>query len=533
METKVNLQSQQMNQFKAPTMKFAFKQVFKNWFFIYFSFVNLFLPFYATIISSLLAPHATLNITAIGLTTSFFGIFNQLLLLLCVSLFFVFNKNIRDNKYKEVDKHTISLIMLIYGCCSTVLFIATSLLYINFSTLYVGYREAFYYAWQFVLLVSPTFIINSFSYILIIYKMNTEKWKSIVLFSVYFVLNLCLIPLLYLTPNWGLKHQTLGIGMGMLISSMLTLIIGIIMYLKTINFSNELKPRFYKESFKLFFKKTSNFVFNFILSTIMKGFLLMMIGLGMKSYDSTTFTSMMMSKIIWYHSLYFCGFFADGLLYSIEFSKLNYYVREKQNNRPSIKIWITFVGLCAGGTLIVCALFNVAATHGLSYLYAQNQVANIGDPNYPEFLTHPKFETIRNFLWATGGVQQIAIKNEVVKTGCYALMYLTIYHVFISSTKLMSLKPIQLDQKFNWKGLLSNFGTLAVVMAFIAIMGCAFNDGSKFAGYLKAFNGLDAFSFSLMLVAIILAIVTFTGFGLGMVKAKKMMAEKQREMIRQ
>ena len=67
--------------------KEVFRKVFKNWFFIYFSFVNLFLPFYTTIISSLLPPHATLNITATGLTTSFIGIFNQLLFLICISLF--------------------------------------------------------------------------------------------------------------------------------------------------------------------------------------------------------------------------------------------------------------------------------------------------------------------------------------------------------------------------------------------------------------------------------------------------------------
>ena len=350
-------------------------------------------------------------------------------------------------------------------------------------------------------------------YSIVAAKLESKQWMSILLYTILFVLNLCSIPLFYLTIQWESNFQLIGIGLGMLVSSLLTLLIAFLLNYKTINFRNEFKPTFVKNTFKFFFLKTSNFVFNFILSTVMKCFLLMILGLALKSYDKSTFTSLMMSKIIWYHSLYFCGFFADGLLYTIEYTKIQNFINKNGTHKQSLSLWLIFTFIAAIGTLLVCVVFNFIATNGLSYLYFQNQLEAIG--NVPsDLISKPNQYVISNFLWSTSNVNIQLITGEM--TPCFALMYLTIYHVFINSTKIISLKPIKVNQKFNWKTLISNIVLLIVVMAFISIMGCAFND-VKFAGYLNAFNGLDGFSFSLMLVAIILTAMT----SLSLIKIKK------------
>ncbi len=74
---------------KNVTIGQALKSIFKNYIFIVFSFVNMFIPLYATIISALIGPHGSLNVTVVGLTTSFISIFNQFLFLVALTMIFV------------------------------------------------------------------------------------------------------------------------------------------------------------------------------------------------------------------------------------------------------------------------------------------------------------------------------------------------------------------------------------------------------------------------------------------------------------
>ncbi len=122
----------------------AIKSIFKNYIFILFSFVNMFIPLYATIISSLIGPHGSLNVTVVGLTTSFISIFNQFLFLVALTMIFVLHRDTMfDHKNRAVDRRTVAMIMLIYSLFTMVLFIGSSLLYIKYSTLYQGFSESF------------------------------------------------------------------------------------------------------------------------------------------------------------------------------------------------------------------------------------------------------------------------------------------------------------------------------------------------------------------------------------------------------
>lgn len=99
-------------------------------------------------------------------------------------------------------------------------------------------------------------------------------------------------------------------------------------------------------------------------------------------------------------------------------------------------------------------------------------------------------------------------------SSAFCIMYTTIYHVFINVTKIISVPDIELEQKFSWKKIISNFIVIAFVMIFVVIFSIVPNSYS----FNDVFPCLDSFSFSLMIVAILLFILTFLGF----IKQQKM-----------
>ncbi len=306
----------------------AIKSIFKNYIFILFSFVNMFIPLYATIISSLIGPHGSLNVTVVGLTTSFISIFNQFLFLVALTMIFVLHRDTMfDHKNRTIDKHTVAMIMLIYSMGAMVLFIGSSLLYIKYSTLYQGFSESFNWTLQFVLLIAPTFIINGFIYLNIIYKLETAKWKSVTCYIIFFVLHLCLLPLFYIAIPWGKDVQLCGLGLGFLLASIFSLLI-----IYIFNYGRSWKKDFrvnWKE-LRWFISRSANFVWDFLLAVVMKGFLVMIIGVSLKLASKPTFPSLMVAKILWYNSLFFCGFFGDGLFYAIEYTKMRMIAKDEE-----------------------------------------------------------------------------------------------------------------------------------------------------------------------------------------------------------
>ena len=76
-----------LNRLESFNFKLGIKEIFSNYIFILFSFINLFLPFYATIIAASFGNNGIYNLVSVGLTTSFITIFNQFLFLIAISIF--------------------------------------------------------------------------------------------------------------------------------------------------------------------------------------------------------------------------------------------------------------------------------------------------------------------------------------------------------------------------------------------------------------------------------------------------------------
>ncbi len=492
-----------------PTIKGALKSIFKNYLFILFSFANMFIPLYATIISALVGPHGSLNVTVVGLATSFISIFNQFLFLMALTMIFVLHRQQMFNaKERSIDKHTVSMIMFIYSMITMLLFVGSALLYIRYSTLYQGFSESFSWALQFVLLLAPTFIINGFIYLNVIYKLEINKTKSICCYLSFFILHLIMLPLFYLAIPWGDDYQLCGLGIGFLVASLLSmLMVGLI------NFQRGWMIGGFKVDWvtlRQFISKSGNFVWDFLLAVVMKGFLVMIIGVSLKLASKPTFPSLMVAKILWYNSLFFCGFFGDGLFYAIEYAKMEVIATNKMY-QSNVKVSVILGAITFLVTLIICVIFDFSAM-ALSDLYVAHETQPIEG-------MMPYANQVQDYLYCS--TKRVLSPLTGNYTTTFAFGYLTIYHCVMNSFKIISVNETKINQSFSWIKVIVKFIMLTAVMAFISVLGVAFNDGSKFGGYLDTFNGLDSFSFALMLIAFMMFIPAVINLSLKLLKQPK------------
>lgn len=492
---------------KKITTRFIYKSIFSNSVFIFFSFINLFLPFFSTIISSLNTPNGAIDVIGVGLSVSFITIFNQFLFLIALCMEFIFKRQHEFNLNNKKDWSIAANIMLLTSFVSILLFIGLSFIYINFSGIYQNIHLSINKGYEYISIVACSLIFNGFIYLNVMMKYQSKKWYVWILLSLLLICNLFFIPIFGLLINWPDNLSTFGVGLGIFVSSFIIFLIIFISEIK----NKTIFLSFNWERTKLFLIKIKNFSINFLLSTFMKSILIMAIAISLGLAQKDTPPALMITKIIWYNSLFFCGFFADGLLYAVEYTRLQKY--PNKNNIVDMKSWNILILLAAIVTLIICVVFNFAAME-LANLYVKNQINDIQNPVgtiWP--YGNLSSEEVKKYLWSPDGVYNFKLINidngsiVIEKSKSFALMYTTIYHVLINSTKIMSFREIEYNQKFNWKKLISNFIVISFVMIFVVVFSVVPNTHE----FIKLFPGIDAFSFALMIVSILLFLLTLLG----------------------
>lgn len=507
MKTSLNYKFNRINQFE---FKLALKSVFSNYIFILFSFINLFLPLYSTVIASIYGDNGIYNLVSVGLATSFITIFNQFLFLIALSIIFIYNNKTKFLNNNDT-RYMANILILILGLICVILFLISSYVYIKFSTSYINFQPSSTYGLKFILTISPSLIFNGFVYYFIMDKYDQSKKTLAILFLlIFFILNLILIPIFYMFLPFNTQNYIMGIGIGFSLSSLVTFLITIGY---EIIIDKEFKIfKFSLSEFVYFNHRIMNFATNFLLTTFMKIFLIMAISLALGLNQKDTPPELMIAKIVWYNSLFFCGFFADGLLYSIEYTRLMNRNKLSAQN-VNMKIWWTLIGIGFLGTLIVCLLFNFIMMDKITSLYTSHQSPEITNPlpNWPYNLNG---SAINNYLWSPNGSYNFKLINIIngnivyEKSAHFAILYTTVYHLLINTTKIMSIKKLVIGAKFNIKNLVINFIMVSLIMSFIVVFSVV-PDSNTFN---KIFGGIDAFSFSLMIVSIIMFTMTFLGF---------------------
>lgn len=484
------------------------KTIFSNSIFIYFSFINCFIPFFATMMAALNKPNGALDVIGIGLSVSFITIFNQFLFLTALCVNFVFRQQQQLDLFNKQHRQSVVSIMIISSIISIILFICLSFLYINFSGIYQNIDDSIHKGYKYIAIVSISLIFNSLIYMNIMIKYQEKKWYGWVLLTCMLCTNLIMIPILGVVIKWENYLSTFGIGLGITVSSLISFLITIIPNIKKGHYWFKINWK----DIKFFIIKTKNFGINFLLSTIMKSILIMAVALSLGLAQKDTPPALMIVKIIWYNSLFFCGFFADGLFYAVEYSRLKKY---PETQYPiCMNTWNCLILIASLTTLLICVAFNFSAMQ-LAKLYVGNQLIDIVNPVgsiWPYGNLSPI--EIQKYLWSPEGVYNFKLISvntngiTIEQSKAFSLLYTTIYHVLINSTKMMSFTDVKYNQKFNFKKLISNFIVISLVMIFVVV----FSVVPTSIGYIKAFPGIDGFSCGLMIVSIILFILTILGY---------------------
>lgn len=488
--------------------KFSLKNIWKNNFFVLFAFTNLFIPIFLTMMSALGDyNNAEFNIVNVGLTTSFLTIFNQMMINFSIgALFLIFLKyEKRKLKDAEESQSTAFFIALIFSLIVFILFIATSTLYVVFSEVYKNFHTYLIVGLRFILMSAPSLLFNMFQYILLMLILKRNGNRHGVFFNILFTfITFIVVAIISVAIPWENEYETFSIGLGLTLSSIINLIIIVVYsYLTKL-----IKISVYKIHFsvvKEIGKKLTNYSVGFILATIMKSFLVFGIALGTSTYNRDTNVSQMISKIIWYHSLYFIGFLGDGIVMTIDYLK----IRNFKTRTFDEKFWKKLIIFTIGGTFLIAIMFGFILKP-LSNLYSLNTGHGIDSIS------------IMNNLWQPFGLQGVIVDpsgNILIKNvRVFAYMYICIYHLFLSGSKIAGLKQFQFSHysKFDWKGFTSSFIMLSAVMITISLFGIL---PAKLGNVQMQtlFPSLDSFSFALMLIVALLFGMSL----LGVIKSKK------------
>lgn len=178
-----------------------------------------------------------------------------------------------------------------------------------------------------------------------------KKWYVIFLLFLLFILNLIFIPIIGVLINWNNDLTTFGIGFGILLSSMICFIVILLVNIK----HRYLTLRWNSQNIRFFLYKIKNFLLNFLLSILMKSILIMIIALSMGLSQKDTPPALMVAKIIWYNSLFFLLVFADGLLYTIEYTRISKY--PNSDYIIDTTSWNILIILTTVITAIICIIF--------------------------------------------------------------------------------------------------------------------------------------------------------------------------------
>ena len=156
--------------------RFVFKSIFSNSIFIFFSFVNLFIPFFATMMAALNKPNGAIDVIGVGLSVSFITIFNQFLFLISLCIEFVFKRQQYFDLHDKKHRHVAANIMFMSTIVSIILFIGLSFLYIQFSGIYQNIDDSILKGFKYVSIVSISLIFNGFIYFNIMIDYQEKKY---------------------------------------------------------------------------------------------------------------------------------------------------------------------------------------------------------------------------------------------------------------------------------------------------------------------------------------------------------------------
>lgn len=485
--------------------KIALKLFFSNQFSIIYTLTNFFLPFFLCLIGSCIKPNGVLIVIVIGLTSSFYTIFNQLAMVLSQILSRRVIKEFRNPLFPAHDLSSrfrgalinVSLIVgVIYGLIMAGLFMLSAGLYTHYISIYKNLQPAGDYAWILVASLLPTiFLVYINDILLVEIYLNYGNVRSVIVLLSQYFLRLVLVTLFSLNTNIGI----LGIGLGMMGSSLFDLFVDILMISNKANIF-KVDKLILKINLREDLMMSWIYILRFLFGYIAKSIMVLITGIATSAANKDIYATMIIARIIWYNILFSGGWFADACVLQTALYKLMYWHdRIFPLNYASLMKF----------NLVLGTFLEFFTLMGFGFLVPD--IAQVYIQNLPIDLNGNVSESFQLVTkWSINSMMNIPLTDagnyiaSYVQGGSYTMIYLGAFVWLYAMGKLGTLTPYTIAHPRKTDIYVSYISSPLAVITIITSLMLTKGITTGFWSYLQGFT------FPLMFVALILFIIGLT-----------------------
>lgn len=328
------------------------KLFFKNYFFIFFSFANCFLPLAISFIIAYAKTTDAINfVIGTGLVSGFIVSFYQLGFTFSFAILNLLSTLKKGNSsfLKLNQQHIIAqqyIGSVLIGIVLIGLFCVLCFLYLKFAGDYPNTPMIAKYGDDFAFSSSPTILIvllNSTTLFNIFYKVGNLRTTIIAFFQL--IIDLFFISLIgLLTPHL----HVYGFAIGLIVGSLVNLIISsTISYLLKIRMCFSLNKNTKQHVVKVFYNMLKISLIN-LYYTSLRVLVVIVMAASLQTYKHIAFYNFMIAKILYFLGLYVFSFFSNGTVYTLTYIKSTYKTHPNIFNASYSTNWIIVLvmGLC-------------------------------------------------------------------------------------------------------------------------------------------------------------------------------------------
>ena len=485
--------------------KVALKLFFSNQFSVVYTLTNFFLPFFLCLIGSCIKPNGTLVVIVVGFTSSFYTVFNQLAMVLSQVLSRRVIKEFRNPLFPAHDLSSrfrgalinVSLIVgTIYGTIMMGLFMLSAGLYTHFIALYRNLQPAGQYAWTLVSSLLPTiFLVYINDILLVEIYLNYGNIRSVIVLLSQYGVRLVLVSLFSLNTSVGI----LGIGLGMMISSLFDLFVNLVMIGNKANIF-KIDKFILKANLKEDLVMSWFYILRFLFGYVAKSIMVLITGIATSAASNDAYATMIIARIIWYNILFSGGWFADACILQTALYKLMYW---HDRIFPLNYVSLLKFNLVTGAFVEFFTLLGFGLlVPDIAGVYIQNIPVDLNGNVLKSFDVLTK--------WSVNSMMNIPLNNigsdveSYVQGGSYTMIYLGLFVWLYSMGKLGTLTPYSIAHPR--KTDIYNFYISSPLVVITLITALMLTKGIK-TGF---WSYLQGFTFPLIFVALIMFIIGTT-----------------------
>lgn len=345
-------------------------------FFIIFSFLNISLPIIICLISANLDKYGAYAAMGIGYVTTFQLAFSQVGFSFSIFSSFLYFKILKKKHHQKEFQNVfhdviydILFLALIYGFIITPIYISSSYVYTKYANAHYNTVDSLKPAYDFIFSSCGYTFLVSILYTLI---MVIHNKRGQLISITYLIILFGLISLLSSTLGILTNLKGVGVGLGMTLGVIITLVIVLIDCYFITNIFKTVRFKIKGQYLKLVLENTWRPSVTTLSIQVFKGCALLLLSYQIPdALKNSVPLDYQMARIIWYNIMYFIPFIFLGMADSIYF----FFLKEDESILKGVNknFVLLFIGI---SILIITVILTVVGSYlvdGLAIAYTKNQ----------------------------------------------------------------------------------------------------------------------------------------------------------------